>query len=210
MRYLIRPDQTLRRSLTRSRSTSRIHPQLHLIAARRVPVCIFFAIAFILDQVTQQRYSAILGSAAIVGSVLSVFPALRPATIALGGYGVIWLAFNLVRAVADDAGLAVAGQTVVSRFEATLFGGTLPAQWVQDRFYDPVQIQVHDTALALMHVSFFVWPFMAGVVLWSKRRAVFSTGIAVQPPSPLDWARSGSCSCPRRRPGSSRRNRSRG
>lgn len=173
MRDLTRPDDTLKRSLSRSRSPATFYPQVRPIAARCVPVLVVFAIAFTVDQATAQRYSAIFGSAAIAGSVLSMFPALRPATIALGGYGAIWLGFNLVRAVADDAGLAVAGQTVVSSIEAMLFGGSLPSQWLQDRFYDPARIQIHDIVLAVVHILFFVTPFIVGVVLWSKRRAVF-------------------------------------
>lgn len=173
MRDLIRPDDALKQSLSRSHSVGAVSRRLRLAATRCVPVCIFFAIAFTVDQATQQRYSAILGSAAIAGSVLSVFPALRPATRALGSYGAIWLAFNLVRAVADDAGLAIGSQAVASSFEAMLFGRTLPSQWLQDRFYDPARIQVHDIVLALVHASFFVTPFIVGVVLWARRRAVF-------------------------------------
>jgi membrane-associated phospholipid phosphatase len=102
-----------------------------------------------------------------------VFPAIRPALLAFGGYGLIWGIFNLGRAVADDAGIAIAGRSAVSSFEARLFGGTLPTQWLQDRFHDPDRLQLHDVALALVHVSFFVIPFVLGLVVWLYRRTSF-------------------------------------
>ncbi len=141
--------------------------------ARGVTVAVLFGIAFAIDQLTGQRYSAVLGSAAIVGSVLGLLPAVCAALLALGGYGAIWVGFNLVRAVADDAGLAVAGQTFVSSIEAAAFGGSLPSEWLQNRFYDPGNIQAHDIVLALIHASFFITPFILAVALWRKRRAVF-------------------------------------
>ncbi len=100
---------------------------------------------------------------------------MRPAALALGAYGGVWLGFNLVRAVANDAGLAVASQTRIASMEAALFGGALPTEWLQGRFHDPDRIRAHDTALALVHASFFVVPFMVGAALWWKRRAVFAT-----------------------------------
>lgn len=135
---------------------------------------VFFGIAFAIDQLTGQRYSAVLGSAAIVGSVLALFPAVRPAMLALGGYGAIWVGFNLVRAVTDDAGLAVADRDAVSAVEARAFGGVLPSTWLQDTFHEPARVQAHDVAMALVHASFFVTPFVVAVVLWWKRRTLFA------------------------------------
>jgi hypothetical protein len=154
-------------------STNRISPRWRDILDRGLPVAVFFAVAFLIDQATQQRYSAIWGSAAIVGSVVSVFPAIRPALLAFGGYGLIWGVFNVGRAVADDTGIAIAGQSAVSSFEAGLFGGILPTRWLQDRFHDPDRLQPHDIALALVHVSFFVIPFVLGLVVWLYRRTSF-------------------------------------
>ncbi len=166
-----------RKALTPSQqtneSTSQIPSRWRDLLDRGLPVAVFFAIAFLIDQATGQRYSAIWGSAAIVASVASVFPGVRPTLLAFGGYGLIWGTFNLGRAVADDAGIALAGQSAVSSFEAGLFGGTLPTQWLQDRFFDPDRLQPHDVALALVHLSFFITPFVVGLVLWFWRRAMF-------------------------------------
>lgn len=173
MRYLLRPNETLKQSLPQASGPGSLAQHLRLVAVRCIPAGIFFAIAFAIDQLTHQQYSAILGSAAIAGSLLSVFPALRAGAIALGGYGAIWLGFNLARAVADDAGLAMAGRTLVSSVETRLFGGTLPSQWLQERFHDPDQVRAHDLVLALVHASFFITPFVLAVMLYWKRRAVF-------------------------------------
>lgn len=136
-------------------------------------VIVAFAIAFVIDQATQQRHSAIWGSAAIVASVLAVVPAIRPAVLAFGGYGLIWGVFNLGRAVADGAGIALAGQSTISSFEAGLFGGVLPTTWLQDHLYDPQRLAPYDFALVAVHLSFFITPFALGLALWFRRRSMF-------------------------------------
>ena len=185
MRLQMPPGRSLK--FTRSRFLS---ANLWLWLVRRSwPAIAWFALAFVIDQITGQRYSPVLGSAAILGSLLGVFPAIRPATLALGAYGLVWVGFNLVRAIADNVGLAATSATTVSSIESALFNGTLPTQRLQERFHDPERIQAHDIALAIVHASFFVVPFLIGLALWWKRRPVFATY------------------CP---PGSASRNRSRG
>ena len=170
MRYLPRPIHPLRNTISAANQTGAHSSRLREFGARCLPVVLFFALAFALDQLTQQRYSAVFGSAAIVASVLSVLPMVRPAAVAIGTYGGIWIGFNLLRAWADDAGLALGSQSSVARFEAALFGGALPAQWLQERFYDPERTQLQDVLLALVHASFFVMPFVVAGVLWVRYR----------------------------------------
>jgi len=147
--------------------------RLRGLILRLLPAAVFFAIAFGLDQLTNQQYSAVFGSAAIVASVLTVIPAVRPAVKSLGAFAAIWLVFNLLRAVADNAGFALGSRGAVSRFETAAFGGALPSRWLQYRFYDPGHTQLHDVILALVHASFFVMPFVAGGVLWFRYRTLF-------------------------------------
>ena len=149
------------------------HQRWVALVRRLLPVAIFFAIAFVLDHFTRQQYSAVFGSAAIIASVLSVFPAVRPAALGLGGYGLVWILFNLGRAVADNAGLAIGGRNAVSSFEANFFGGTLPSQWLQDRFHSPDRIELQSVGLAVVHLSFFVVPFVVAAMLWFRQRVVF-------------------------------------
>ena len=140
---------------------------------RFLPVVIFFAIAFTADMLTNQRYSSVWGSAAIIASAIHLFPAIRPALAAVGGFAGVWLGFNLVRAVAEDTGLALAGVGTVADVESAIFGGQLPSEWLQSRFFDPDHIRFQDMALSLVHGSFFVVPFVVAAVVWWKRRELF-------------------------------------
>lgn len=143
------------------------------LARQLMPVAIFFAIAFAIDMLSGQRYSSIWGSAAIVGSIVHLFPALRSTLSALGGYAALWVGFNLARAIGDDAGLAIADPGAVSRLEGWVFRGTMPSERLQTWFLDPAQVQVHDVALALVHGSFFIVPFLVAVLVWWRIRELF-------------------------------------
>lgn len=143
------------------------------LVRRFLPVVVFFAIAFAIDMLTGQRYSSVWGSAAIVASAVHLFPAVLPALAALGGYAAVWVVFNLVRAVAEDAGVAVVGANAVSRLEHAVFGGTLPSAWMQEAWFDPDHVRAHDVLLSIVHGSFFVVPFVVAGALWWKRRAQF-------------------------------------
>jgi hypothetical protein len=139
---------------------------------RLAPAILAFAVAFAIDMATGQRYSSVWGSVAIVVSVIAAFPAVRPALAALGAFAGIWVGFNLTRAVADDAGLAIAGREAVAGWERALFGA-LPSAWLQDRLFDPDQARAVDVALSVVHGSFFVAPFVVAAALWWKRRPLF-------------------------------------
>ncbi len=88
-------------------------------------------------------------------------------------YSLTWAAFNLVRGVADDAGLALAGSQTVSESERWQFGGSLPTTLLQERWFDPAQTQPHDIALAAVHGAFFVVPFLIAAIAWWRRRNLF-------------------------------------
>lgn len=139
---------------------------------RLVPVIVAFGIAFAVDMATGQRHSAVWGSIAIVASVVAVFPAVRPAVTSLGAYAGVWVIFNLVRAVADDAGLALVSRDTAAGWERALFG-TLPSAWVQERFFDADRGRGIDVALSIVHGSFFVVPFVVAAVLWWRQPALF-------------------------------------
>jgi hypothetical protein len=139
---------------------------------RLAPAIAAFAIAFAIDIATGQRYSSIWGGIAIVISVVTVFPAVRPALAALGAFAGVWAAFNLVRAVADDAGVALVGADTVAGWERALFG-VLPSAWLQDSLFAPDTVRVVDIALSVVHGSFFVAPFVVAALLWWKRRPLF-------------------------------------
>lgn len=139
---------------------------------RLAPALVIFVIAFAVDIATGQRYSSVWGSLAILASVVAVFPVVRPALGALCAYAGVWLAFNLVRAVADDTGVALAGRDTVSGWERAVFG-ELPSAWLQDRFLDPSRTRAFDVGLSLVHGSFFAVPFVMAAALWWRRRLLF-------------------------------------
>ncbi len=139
---------------------------------RLTPAILVFAVAFLADMATNQRYSAVWGSIAIVVSVVTVLPLVRPALAAIGAFGGVWVAFNLVRAVADDAGRALAGPGAVAGWERALFG-ELPSTWLQERLFDPGQAQTVDIVLSVVHLSFFIVPFAVAIILWWRQRPLF-------------------------------------
>ena len=143
------------------------------LPTRLLSVVAFFALAFTVDMLTGQHYSPFLGSAAIIASVLVIFPAWLSTVFAFAGYGAIWLGFNLVRAVADDAGLSVADPLTVSNAERALFGDSLPSQILQGWFYDPHHLHWWDASLAVVHVSFFIIPFAMAITLFVLQRTAF-------------------------------------
>lgn len=141
---------------------------------RLLLVVAFFAVAFTIDVLSDRQYSQVLGSAAIFGSTLTLFPAIRAGLIAAGACALTWVGFNLVRAFADDAGLAIAALDTVSDAERWLFNGSLPSTMLQRVAFDPGRIQPHDIALSPVHASFFVVPFLIAAIAWRRHRSSFS------------------------------------
>ena len=158
----------------RARSPDLPGPKPAGMPVRLLLVVVFFAVAFTIDVLSGRQYSQLLGGAAIFGSILTLFPAIRPSVIAASVYALTWTAFNVVRAFADDARLAIGDPSSVSDFEGSLFGGTLPTMVLQRRAFDPEQIQPHDIALALVHASFFVVPFLIAAIAWRRHRPLFN------------------------------------
>lgn len=157
----------------RARSPDLPGPRPAGVLVRFLLVVVVFAVAFVIDLLSNRQYSQILGSAAIFGSVLTLFPAIRPGLIAAGAYALTWAGFNLVRAFAEDAGLGIADPRAVSEIERWLFGGRLPSTILQDRVFDSGQVQFHDIFLSLVHGSFFIVPFLIAAIAWWQHRSQF-------------------------------------
>ncbi len=82
---------------------------------------------------------------------------------------VIFLAYELMRGIADDAGFPVHVQDVAS-IERALFGGTLPTAWLQDHLaaaQQPGPAAIFGTVLYMLH---FALPVVTGFLLWVWRR----------------------------------------
>jgi PAP2 superfamily len=144
----------------------------------------FFLIAFILDLTTGQRYSPILGSAAIITSAFTVWPWRRSILLDALGYATTWLVFGLVRATAYDAGLSLAAANRVGNLESSFFGGRSPSALLQDAVNTYGNPQLANVILAAVHLSFFVVPASVAVVLRIRGRDLFlrywvATGICL-------------------------------
>lgn len=137
------------------------------------PAALYFGIAFTIDLATGQRYSSVWGSMAIAASVVTAFPVVRPTFVALGGYGAVWVVFNLIRPIADDLPLALAGERRIARWEEAIFGGMLPTARLQERWFSADRLGVHDGVLSTVHASFFIVPFAVALLLWLRHRALF-------------------------------------
>lgn len=161
------------RTFRRSQSSDVLGKKPVTVPVRLLLAIVFFAAAFILDVVSDRQHSRVLGGAAIFGSALTLFPAIRAGLIAASVFALTWVGFNLVRAFADDAGLAIAGLYTASDIERWLFRGSLPSTIAQRNAFDPERVQPHDIALALVHTSFFVVPFLIAVIAWRRHRPAF-------------------------------------
>jgi membrane-associated phospholipid phosphatase len=137
--------------------------------SRLLAPVLFFAVAFTVDMLTGQRYSPVLGSVAIVASAIALFASIVPGLVALGAYAGTWAGFNIARAFADDAGLALGSATLIAEAEGAV-KGTLPPIARQDAFFDASSIGAHDVALSIVHGSFFMVPFAMAAVVWWRRR----------------------------------------
>lgn len=80
--------------------------------------------------------------------------------------------YTLLRAYADETGVAVRTGYVIS-IDKALFLGTDPIIWLQGRFFDPVSLGFQDYASVAVHWSFFIAPHLAAVLIFLYRRPLF-------------------------------------
>lgn len=80
--------------------------------------------------------------------------------------------YTLLRAYADDTGIAVRTGYVIS-IDRTVFLGTDPITWLQGRFFDPVALGLQDYASVGVHWSFFIAPHLGAVLVFLYRRPLF-------------------------------------
>jgi hypothetical protein len=90
-----------------------------------------------------------------------------------------WLPFTVVlmtydqsRAIADTMGMPL-HESDIAYAERWLFGGTDPTVWLQQHFYDPMQVHWYDAAATLIYTSHFVVTPLLAAVFWVRTRPVF-------------------------------------
>ena len=82
---------------------------------------------------------------------------------------VIFLAYELMRGIADDAGFPV-HIADVRDLELALFGGTLPTAWLQERMAPAEGVGVAAIVATVFYMLHFALPVVTGFLLWVWRR----------------------------------------
>ena len=143
------------------------------IARWIAPWMVTFGVAFIGDQLTHQAYSSFWGSAAIVIGMLWSFPGLRAWSLAAMTYGGVWISFNLLRALASSENWAIVRPSLIGHLDDQLLGGAVTSQRMQAWWFARSGLSPLDVALTLVHLSFFVVPFLIALLLWVQQRRAF-------------------------------------
>jgi PAP2 superfamily len=90
---------------------------------------------------------------------------------------VIFLAYELMRGIADDAGFPV-HITDVRDLELALFGGTLPTAWLQDLMAPAQGVGVAAIVATILYMLHFALPVVTGFLLWVWRRPLYHEYLA--------------------------------
>jgi membrane-associated phospholipid phosphatase len=90
-----------------------------------------------------------------------------------------WLPFTLVlmaydqsRVVASMVNLPLHEQDIASA-ESWLFGGQIPAVWMQNHFYTPAAVHWYDAVATLVYASHFLATPALAAVLWLRNRGIW-------------------------------------
>lgn len=84
----------------------------------------------------------------------------------------LFLAYELMRGLADDAGLPVHVGDVVA-IERGLFGGHLPTAVLQSWFHPATGVDLLAVVATVVYMLHFPLPLITGVLLWRWRRNLF-------------------------------------
>ncbi|HEX2883183.1 MAG TPA: phosphatase PAP2 family protein [Candidatus Limnocylindria bacterium] len=82
---------------------------------------------------------------------------------------VIFLAYELMRGIADDAGFPVHVEDVAA-IELAIFGGTLPTAWLQERMAPAEGVGAAAIVATVLYMLHFALPVATGFLLWVWRR----------------------------------------
>jgi hypothetical protein len=121
---------------------------------------------------------------AVTAAIIAVpFSRVRSYAAAFLPYGMLWLGFTLLRALADETPVRLRTDEVTA-VERGMFFGTTPTIWLQTRLFDPTQIHWYDYATTLIHWSYFFVPHVAAIIIWRRsptlyRRFLIATGITL-------------------------------
>ncbi len=80
--------------------------------------------------------------------------------------------YTLLRAYADETGIPVRTAYVIN-IDQSVFLGTDPIVWLQQRYFDPLSLGLHDYLSVGVHWSFFIAPHLGAVLVFLYRRTLF-------------------------------------
>jgi hypothetical protein len=89
-----------------------------------------------------------------------------------GVFIVVLLAWQMTSGFATRFGFPWHIQEPIAA-DRLLFGGTVPALWLQQHLYRPGSLQVWDVASAVFYLLHFLAPLLAAFLLWMTNRALF-------------------------------------
>jgi hypothetical protein len=90
---------------------------------------------------------------------------------------VIFLAYELMRGIADDAGFPVHVESVAA-IDLWLFGGTLPTAWLQEVMAPPSGVGTAAIVATILYMLHFALPVATGFLLWVRDRALYHEYLA--------------------------------
>jgi membrane-associated phospholipid phosphatase len=98
---------------------------------------------------------------------------IRSFLFSFGPYAGIWFIFTALRSISDETPLARTLNLYAPDFERDLFRGQLPTVTLQDRFFDPINLQWYDYFCTGIHWSYFIVPHALAIYLWFRRPELF-------------------------------------
>lgn len=157
------------RSVTRTRAL--------FIAWSIVRILLLIAAASTLFLTTDYPIASTLGVAAILALLIYLDQSQVFRIWAALVTGVVM--FTHLRTLADQTIISAKYQYVVD-LDRTLFLGTVPTVWLQNRFYEFGQMSFFDSAMVSVHLSYFVIPYAlaVGLAFWSRKHfSLYAAGI---------------------------------
>jgi hypothetical protein len=115
-----------------------------------------------------------LGWGAAVTATIIAVPSARfkSYTAAFLPYGLAWMIFTLLRALADETGIPLRTDEVTA-IERWMFFGATPTIWLQSRLFDPTSIAWYDYLTTFIHWSYFFVPHVAAIIIWKNSPALY-------------------------------------
>jgi hypothetical protein len=138
------------------------------------------AFAFSLIIIARFTNSSFLGWGLFASLAILLVPITRARSFifAFVPYATVWFVFTFLRSFADETTLAETLNLKVFQFERWLFNGQIPTITLQDRFYEPGTIALHDYFFTAVHWSYFIVPHAVAIRLWYKHPERFRQYLA--------------------------------